>query len=388
MNGRGDPGEDGADGPDARKESLTQADATPPAALAIQAIFPAHVVDSGSGTWATFSRLRPHWAALGISVEVISEPDPSAAADNPGALATAVVSRWREDPPGIIHCELPSGLGAALQGPAQAHGLAVSASFHHIFVPAPRQFAAHVLGELLTFHQGCDLSVAESQSSLVLAAAIGLRQITLIRRGVGAWCASGRRQTALRARWGVADDEPVVLWVGRLVQAKDPHALIRIWSQVQAGIPSARLVIVGAGPEQLTLQEALPQAHFLPWQDETNLADIYASAELLLHTAPSEPAGNVLLEAAAAGLPIVGRSGANLSEVLLPQAAAIHALDEAGLAAAVLRVLSEPALRRNLGAAARACAAVWSESATAAAWAGQWRTLAAAKRKRGDTSQP
>ena len=365
-------------------DSSSKAVAPPTAAMAIQAIFPARVVDFGSGTWATFSRLRRHWAALGINVQIIDEPGPSAAAQKPATLAAELVSRWREAPPKVIHCELPSALGAALHGPARAHGIAVTSSFHHIFVPAPRQFAAQVLGEMLTFHQGCDLSVAESQGSLELAVALGLRQVTLIRRGVGAWCANGRRQEARRASWGVGAHDPVVLWAGRLVPDKDPRALIPLWNAVQAEFPSARLVIVGAGPEQQPLQAALPQAYFLPWQDEAALADIYASTDLFLHTAPTEPAGNVLLEVAAAGLPIVARSGANLTEVLLPHAAALHAPDVAGLTAAVLRLLADPAQRRALGAAARACAAAWSETATAAAWAAQWRALAARDRKRVD----
>jgi len=155
-------------------------------------------------------------------------------------------------------------------------------------------------------------------------------------------------------------DAPVVLFVGHYRYYKGLEHLIRALPQVD---PPARLVLVGAGIEA----ELAPLARQLGVADRTVFAGeagaalpgYYAAADVfcLPSSHRSEAFGIVLLEAMAAGLPLVstelgtGTSWVNRdgdTGLVVPPA------DPAALAAALNRLLGNPDLRRRFGAAGRA----------------------------------
>jgi glycosyltransferase involved in cell wall biosynthesis len=272
-----------------------------------------------------------------------------------------------------VHCEIAGPLSLAALRQARAAGLRVSSAFHHIFLHAPPGKAAEVLGFLLRFHQACDLSICETRRSQRLASTLAIGNTLAICRGVDSERFHPRqRDEALRRSWGAGPDDPVLLWAGRLIPAKDPLALAAIWPALLARAPRARLVIAGDGPESPRLRAALPAAILLGRVDGPALAAVFASADLLLHTAPDEPLGNVQLEAAASGLAVVGRSGGALEELLAPAGAGIRTDDLAGAAG---DLAADPARRRSMGLAARQAAGRVGIDAGAAAWIAAWRRL-------------
>lgn len=109
-----------------------------------------------------------------------------------------------------------------------------------------------------------------------------------------------------------------ILAVGRLVREKDFITLVRAFARIER--PSARLTILGKGPEQdkieaeierlgLTGRVDLPGYSKEPWR-------YYAEAKCFALSSVSEPFGNVVVEALAYGLPVVATACAGPQEIL------------------------------------------------------------------------
>lgn len=159
--------------------------------------------------------------------------------------------------------------------------------------------------------------------------------------------------------------DPIVLFVGRLVEKKGCEYLIRAMSQVEGRHPNAKLLIVGDGPllDALRTQAraSLRSCTFLGSQPPNVVRDLMHRASLL--AAPSIVASNgdteglpiTLCEAQAIGLPIVAFQGPGVAEAVVENETAllVRSRDERCLAEAISTLLSEPDLAGRLGAAGR-----------------------------------
>ena len=343
--------------------------------LRVVVLLPSEAIGATGGAAVQLDRLLRGWRGLGHHVELLAPKDTGS------ATVEKLLTQWRTTPPDIVHAEVPGALALALFKPLHAAGIPITSSFHHTFIHAPPGMAPRALAFLLRFHLQCALTVAESAGSLHLASALGLRELGLIRRGVDdALFAPSRRDPALRKTWGVGEQDPVLLWAGRLVPVKQPLDLVGVLAAVRQRCPRAKLVIAGEGPELPRVRATLPSAIYTGALDQATLARHYASADLLVHTAPHEPAGNIHLEAAASGLAVVGRSGDNLTELLVPAGAGRVANSAAELAQQATRLAADPALRRTMGEAGRNLVAVCGALAASEAWIAAWRRLLAAGR--------
>ena len=167
----------------------------------------------------------------------------------------------------------------------------------------------------------------------------------------------------LRHTLGVANDDPLLIFVGGLCARKDPGLLIEAMPDVLARHPGARLLMVGPPLEADYVREleaaALPlggavifageQADPHPW---------FAAADILVFASRLEGFGTVVPEAMAHRLPVVARRlpGVNEGFVLEGENGFLFE-DRAQYLAAVLRLTAEPALRARMGRAGAALVA-------------------------------
>jgi glycosyltransferase involved in cell wall biosynthesis len=167
--------------------------------------------------------------------------------------------------------------------------------------------------------------------------------------------AAARRE--VRARLGADDGELVIGTIARLDPVKDLGTLIRAVGVVARSVP-ARLVIVGDGEERVALERAAAETgtpglvRFLGHRDDARMwlagCDVYANSSI------SEGISLTILEAMAAGLPIVATSVGGTPEIVDSSCGRVVPSRDAGaLAAALVAVDVEPGVRRALGAAAR-----------------------------------
>jgi glycosyltransferase involved in cell wall biosynthesis len=138
-------------------------------------------------------------------------------------------------------------------------------------------------------------------------AALGFGNLGVLSRGVDLrHFAPGRRDARLRASWGVGDDDPVVMHVGRMAAEKNYPLLFRAYAAMRAANPRLRFVLAGEGPLKLKLQARHRECFFAGFFSREEIGRYYASADIYVHASLTETFGNVLTEAMASGLAVAG----------------------------------------------------------------------------------
>lgn len=168
--------------------------------------------------------------------------------------------------------------------------------------------------------------------------------------------ASAEEAQAIRARFGIAEDEPLVVAIGRLSSEKAHIDLLNAFRHLQGNNSElkARLVIVGDGPERDRLEASARslgingRVHFAG--QISDVKPYYAAADLLVLPSHSEGSPYVLLEAMAAGLPIVATAVGGVPEMVEDEESAllVPPREPQAMAAAIARVLKDAELARRL----------------------------------------
>jgi glycosyltransferase involved in cell wall biosynthesis len=159
-----------------------------------------------------------------------------------------------------------------------------------------------------------------------------------------------------RSRLGIAPGELVVGFVGRLAPQKAPDVMLRSFATVAREAPHVRLVMIGNGPLETETARLVDQLGLAP--RVLLLGDVVATQvmpafDLFCLSSRYEGLPYVLLEALAAGLPIVSTrvEGASMCITHEENGLLVPIDEPAALAAALLRVAKDDALRSQFAAA-------------------------------------
>lgn len=156
----------------------------------------------------------------------------------------------------------------------------------------------------------------------------------------------------------VAHDGCTILHLGRLEERKGVAHLVRAVARLQAQTAGIRLLIGGNGPEREALERlvgelGLSEVRFLGYVPTAELPGLFHQADIFCGPAThAECFGRVLVEAMAAGLPVVAAANAGYAEVLdaHPGNLLVPPGDDRALAGALQILVGAPAYRRELGA--------------------------------------
>ncbi|MET0327584.1 MAG: glycosyltransferase family 1 protein [Luteimonas sp.] len=269
--------------------------------------------------------------------------------------------RWGDARPDAIYVATEGPLGWSALNAAQALDIPVVTALHTRFdiymgaygVPWLQPAA---LSWMRRFHARADATLVATQALAAELRAAGIGHPVVLSRAVD--CAQfdpARRDAALRAEWGVADDALVAIHVGRVAAEKNLGLAVRAFRALQAERPDARMVFVGDGPERAALQRANPDFIFAGSQRGDALGRHFASADLFLFPSRSETFGNVVLESMACGVPQVAFDHGAATEHLCDgrHGARIAGDDEDAFIAAAVTLSTDAAARREMGLAAR-----------------------------------
>lgn len=220
---------------------------------------------------------------------------------------------------------------------------------------SPRVTAAVRLVERLLARRTTALVAVGAQvRDDLLAAGIGRpEQYSVIPPGVAAARVVDRTKARQALRLPV--DAPVVVFVGRLTGIKRVDRLLEAWRTVATADPNAVLALAGAGD---LLDEVQQQAaslgdsvRFLGWQSD--LAPVYAAADVAVLTSDNEGMPVTLIEASMAGAPCVTTDvGAARDVVLHESTGFVVPTDAAAVADALMLLLADADLRATMGVAA------------------------------------
>jgi glycosyltransferase involved in cell wall biosynthesis len=289
----------------------------------------------------------------------------------------------------LVQVATPGPMGLAGLIAARMLGLPVLAQYH-TEVP---EYAARLTGlpfvkDLVGpfvgwFYQQADLCLAPSRTVAARLIALGVPEgnVCRVQRGVDLTLFDpARRDRAVRTRHGIPADAPVALYVGRLSREKNLDGLRAAWLAIHAERPEARLVVVGDGPQPTALEG--PGVIRLGVLHGEELAAVFASADVFAFASETETFGNVVVEAAASGLPAVVAAAGAAHEHVTAGVTGLVAGHPGELASAVLALFADPVRRAQMGRAAREHALGYDLDAAVAATWDLYRTAATATRTR------
>jgi glycosyltransferase involved in cell wall biosynthesis len=187
-----------------------------------------------------------------------------------------------------------------------------------------------------------------------------------------------------RERHGLPADRPLLLYVGRVAFEKNIGFLLDCMAQLRHSHPEALLLITGEGPAEHALQRQVKhleldeQVRFLGYLDRSlELPDCYAAADAFVFASRTETQGLVLIEAMAAGTPVIALAEMGTKSILdAGQGCLTPPPDIHHFTQAIRDFLNFPPLRQRLAAEARQYASTWSAEALTGTLHNFYRRLA------------
>ena len=226
--------------------------------------------------------------------------------------------RLSEFRPDIVHLVDPVVLGVAGLAAARMRNLPVVSSYHTNLAAYCGHFGAPIFTRPMWsynrfIHNKCAITFCPSPSTAAMLQEHGFERVRIWPRGVdSALFRPQRRSDALRTAWLSAgggansEEKAILLYVGRVSWEKNLRLLTAAYRSMDH--TRCHLVIVGNGPALKEIQQELAEVPvtFTGYLKGEELATAYASADIFAFPSTSETFGQVVLEAMASALPVVG----------------------------------------------------------------------------------
>jgi glycosyltransferase involved in cell wall biosynthesis len=270
----------------------------------------------------------------------------------------AIIREIRRFQPHIVHTHTAKAgvvgrIAAMLTGvPVRVH------TFHghvlHGYFSPPVTRLVVLAERMLARRTTALVAVGERVRDELLAAGIAHRdRFTVIPPGVALLPVVDRVEA--RTALGLSSEGPVVLFVGRLTAVKRLDRLLEAFTEVRDRVPDAVLVVAGEGDLTDEVRSVAASSgdavRLLGWQSD--VASLYASADLVVISSDNEGMPVTLLEAAMAGVPGVTTDVGSAAEVVEHGVTGLVVPPDAGaLAEALVELLLDGERRSVMGRAA------------------------------------
>jgi len=256
---------------------------------------------------------------LGVPVVRVAALDLPVVNSMPVGLPTRrVLTALRKFAPDVVHLASPFVVGARGLAAARRLGIPTVAVYQTDVAGFATSYGLGLTARAAwrwtcRLHSLADRTLAPSSWAADALSSRGVPRVHRWARGVDiARFRPSRRSAQWRARLA-PKGELLVGYVGRLAPEKQVERLSAL-----VGLPGIRLVIVGDGPSEAKLRELLPGAAFLGFRGGDELAEIYASLDVFVHTGPSETFCQAVQEALASGVPVVAPDAGGPRDLVAP----------------------------------------------------------------------
>ncbi|MBE9146341.1 glycosyltransferase family 4 protein [Planktothrix mougeotii] len=268
--------------------------------------------------------------------------------------------------PDIIHVANPAILGLGGLYYAKKLNIPLVASYHTHLPQYLHHYGLGMLEEVLwsmlrAAHNQAQLNLCTSTAMVQELGNHGIERLDLWQRGVDTELFQptlASREMRDRLSQGHPDCH-LLLYVGRLGAEKEIERI----KPVLERIPNARLALVGDGPNRQVLETHFQDTptHFVGYLRGKELATAYASADAFIFPSRTETLGLVLLEAMAAGTPVVAARSGGIPDIVTDgiNGYLFDPRDEEGAMTATQRLLANPQERETLRQNARLEAERW-----------------------------
>jgi phosphatidylinositol alpha 1,6-mannosyltransferase len=267
----------------------------------------------------------------------------------------AIERAMAEFAPDLVHLASPFVLGAFGLRSARRLGLPTVAVFQTDIAGFARQYPWAVRADrgvwawVRRLHSRCDRTLAPSSASMAQLTQAGVPRVHHWGRGVNLDLFDpGLRDLAWRNEIS-PDGRPIVGYVGRLAAEKQVRRLTEL-----SGL-GCRVVVAGDGPDRAALEQSLPEATFLGMRRGDDLARIFASLDVFVHTGEHETFCQTIQEAQASGVVTVGPASGGPVDLIKPGATGLlfDPRQPGSLRAAVSGLLADPVARSSMAVAGR-----------------------------------
>lgn len=238
-----------------------------------------------------------------------------------GPPTLSTYNQLKDFQPDVAHFIHPVMIGIPGMLMAKRMGIPTLASFHLDLARMAQHYRLGLLEPVVNkltslVFNAADYSLAPSNQVMNEMIDIGVRDVGLWRRGVDGEKFNPRyANNDMRNMLSDGNpDAPILLYVGRLSNEKQIDHI----RPVLDAVPNARLAIVGDGPARESLQEVFAgtRTKFMGYMTGTALSEAYASADVFVFPSALETFGLVVVEAMAAGLPVVASRVGGIPDVV------------------------------------------------------------------------
>lgn len=308
----------------------------------------------------------PAFEPTGDLVSVPSVPIPGRSEYQlPVSLSRRIRRDLDEFNPNVVHISSPDIVGHRAITWARRRKIAAVASVHTRFDTYCAYYGLEFLeplarGIMRRLYQRCEVVMVPAESiAAILRAQRMNRDIAVWARGVDREQFNpGRRDMAWRREIGIADDELVIVFLGRIVLEKGLDVFSDAVRTLRERGIKHRVLVIGEGPARPWFEQQMPGAVFLGQQTGADLARALASADVFLNPSITEAFGNVTLEAMASGLPVVAAEATGATTLVRNGETGflVESGDIDAFADALEAYFRDPDLRRRHGEAGLAVA--------------------------------
>jgi len=309
---------------------------------------------------------EPAFPATGEVVSIPAIPIPGRAEYRlPIALPRSVRRDLARFNPNVVHVSSPDIVGHRAVSWARKRQVAAVASVHTRFDTYLAYYHLQALEPLARdimrrFYHRCEVVMAPAESTAVILRAQRMnRDIAIWTRGVDREQFNPeRRDMEWRRSKGMADDEMVISFLGRVVMEKGLDVFAdAIHAFAERGLRH-RVLVIGEGPARPWFEQQLPDAIFTGELTGDELARALASTDLFLNPSITEAFGNVTLEAMACGLPVIAAEATGATNLVRNGVTGtlVDGAEPDEFADALEAYALDPDLRRRQGEAALAIA--------------------------------
>lgn len=295
----------------------------------------------------------------------------------------------------VFHAHHPFLLGGSARRLARRAGRPLVFTYHTLYdkyahyVPLPRRPVAwSAVAWSRRFADSAQLVVAPSSGLASRLRAQGVRQpILVLPTGVDLERFRPGNRLLRRHALGLPTSSPILLWVGRLDREKNVGFLLEAFDRVAAAHSQAILLLIGRGMQSAALAEqasrmlAANRIRFVGGVEPERVHHYLQAVDALVFASVTETQGLSVVEAMAAGLPVVAVRAMGVEEVVVDGVSGLLVPpDVPSFASAVLALLGDVGLRAKLAAGARAAALPFATDAMGLRLVRAYRCLRAGKR--------
>ncbi len=260
--------------------------------------------------------------------------------------------------PDVIHAHDPHGVAMA------ALALSMSTQLAKPPLVAARRVDFHLRGNSLSrwkYRQvDCFICASEAIRQILIGDGVSASRAVTVHEGIDIERVERAEPANLHGEFWLPHQAPLVGNVAALVPHKGQRHLIDAAKAVLPHVPDARFIIAGEGELRPALERQIKDSHLekhvLLAGFRPDVLALHKAFDIFVMSSVTEGLGTSLLDAMAAGKPIVATRAGGISEVVADRETGILVppRDHAAMAEAIVRLLKDETLRRQMGDAGRA----------------------------------